>query len=157
MDYIALLHKDPHSDFGVSFPDFPGCVTAGRTLEEARQMAGEALELHIEGLVEDGQEIPRPSRLVDVRHRPSAAGAEPFMVSVEPSAEKTVRINITARKRQLVAIDRLARKTGLTRSAYMVQSSLGLVGSHRAKKGRRAAARPHPPPKGRKAGRKARV
>jgi Uncharacterised protein family (UPF0150). len=33
MDYIAYLHEDRKSDFGVSFPDFPGCITAGRTLE----------------------------------------------------------------------------------------------------------------------------
>ena len=35
--YIALLHKDPKSDYGVSFPDLPGCITAGRTLDEARK------------------------------------------------------------------------------------------------------------------------
>ena len=49
MDYIAYLYKERDSDFGVSFPDFPGCVTAGRTLEEGRRMAAEALALHIEG------------------------------------------------------------------------------------------------------------
>ena len=38
--YVALIRKDPASDYGVDFPDFPGCVTAGRTLEEARRMAG---------------------------------------------------------------------------------------------------------------------
>ncbi|MBL0942631.1 MAG: type II toxin-antitoxin system HicB family antitoxin, partial [Alphaproteobacteria bacterium] len=36
MNYIALIHKDKNSDFGVSFPDFPGCITAGKTLDEAR-------------------------------------------------------------------------------------------------------------------------
>ncbi|MBF8254958.1 MAG: hypothetical protein HW373_1653 [Deltaproteobacteria bacterium] len=45
MEYIAYLHKDRKSDFGVSFPDFPGCVTAGKTLDEARRMAVEALSL----------------------------------------------------------------------------------------------------------------
>ena len=35
MDYIEIIHKDPDSDFGVSFLDFPGCITAGRTLDEA--------------------------------------------------------------------------------------------------------------------------
>jgi predicted RNase H-like HicB family nuclease len=48
--YIALIHKDPESDYGASFPDLPGCVTAGRTLDEAREMAVEALALHLEGL-----------------------------------------------------------------------------------------------------------
>jgi predicted RNase H-like HicB family nuclease len=45
--YIALLRKDEDSDFGVDFPEFPGCITAGKTLEEARRRASEALKLHI--------------------------------------------------------------------------------------------------------------
>jgi predicted RNase H-like HicB family nuclease len=61
--YIALIHKDPNSDYGVSFPDFPGCVTAGATLDEARKMGEEALALHIEGMVEDGDAIPEQSSL----------------------------------------------------------------------------------------------
>ncbi len=36
--YIALIHKDPDSDYGVSFPDLPGVATAGSTLDEARAM-----------------------------------------------------------------------------------------------------------------------
>jgi predicted RNase H-like HicB family nuclease len=70
MEYIAYLHKDRDSDFGVSFPDFPGCVTAGRTLEEARRMAAEALALHIAGMIEDGEMVPDPSTAVisDVEH-----------------------------------------------------------------------------------------
>lgn len=61
MEYIAYLHKDPDSDYCVSFPDFPGCITAGSTIEEARRMAGEALAFHIAGLLEDGEGIPLPS------------------------------------------------------------------------------------------------
>jgi predicted RNase H-like HicB family nuclease len=61
--YIALIHKDADSDFGVSFPDLPGCATAGTTLDEARDMAAEALALHLEGLAEDGAAIPEPSSL----------------------------------------------------------------------------------------------
>jgi predicted RNase H-like HicB family nuclease len=70
MEYIAYLHKDSNSDFGVSFPDFPGCVTAGRTLDEARQLAPEALALHIEGMIEDGEHIPKPSTLDDLASDP---------------------------------------------------------------------------------------
>ena len=60
MDYIPYLHKDRKSDFGVSFPDFPGCITAGRTSEEARRRAAEALSFHIAGMIEDGEKIPNP-------------------------------------------------------------------------------------------------
>jgi predicted RNase H-like HicB family nuclease len=124
MEYIAYLHKERNSDFGVSFPDFPGCVTAGRTLEEARRMAVEALTMHIAGMIEDDEDLPAPSNLDALSKDPNMKGAVAILVSVEPAPEKTVRINITARRRQLEMIDQLAKEAGLTRSAYMVQSSL---------------------------------
>ena len=65
-NFIALIHKDAASDYGVSFPDLPGVVTAGTTLDEARAMAEEALAFHIEGLVADGEAIPEPSRLDEI-------------------------------------------------------------------------------------------
>ena len=64
--YIALLRKEPGSDYGVDFPDFPSCITAGRDLDEARRMAAEALAFHIEGLTEDAAEIPAPSSLDEI-------------------------------------------------------------------------------------------
>ena len=127
MDYIAYLHKDEQSDFGVSFPDFPGCVAAGRTLEEARSLAGEALKLHMAGMVQDGETIPEPSGLDQVASDPAMKGAVAFLLSAE-APEKTVRINITVRESQIRAIDRLARRSGMTRSAYMVQAAVREVG-----------------------------
>jgi predicted RNase H-like HicB family nuclease len=62
-DYIALIHKDADSDFGVSFPDFPGVVTAGRDLDDARRLAEQALAFHVEGLLDDGAAVPEPSSL----------------------------------------------------------------------------------------------
>jgi predicted RNase H-like HicB family nuclease len=123
----------------VSFPDFPGCITAGRTLEEARRMAAEALELHIKGMIEDGDEIPGPSTLDDLAEDPAREGGISFLIHVEPETGRTVRINITAREKQVEEIDRLADEAGLTRSAYMVQSALhhshpGLGGLDRAKR-----------------------
>jgi predicted RNase H-like HicB family nuclease len=141
MDYIAYLHKDRDSDFGVSFPDFPGCVTAGRTLEEARRMAVEALALHIEGMIEDGEGVPDPSNLDALARDPNMKGAVAILVSVEPATEKTVRINITTRASQLEAIDRLASMAGMTRSAYMVQSSLNRFTTKAANTQRQAASK----------------
>jgi predicted RNase H-like HicB family nuclease len=123
MDYIAYLHKDRTSDFGVSFPDFPGCVTAGRTLEEARRMAAEALRLHVGGMIEDGQAIPEPSTLDDLADDPAMVGAFAVVIPLE-SPERTVRVNITARESQIEEIDRRAKRAGLTRSAYMVRSAI---------------------------------
>ncbi len=73
--YIALIHKDPASDYGVSFPDFPGCVTAGATLDEAREMAAEALTGHLATLAEDSVAAPAPSSLESVAAMPDAADA----------------------------------------------------------------------------------
>jgi predicted RNase H-like HicB family nuclease len=56
--YVSLIHKDADSDYGVSFPDLPGCVTAGRTVNEAFSMTKEALTLHVENMLEHGEEIP---------------------------------------------------------------------------------------------------
>jgi predicted RNase H-like HicB family nuclease len=64
--YIALVRKDPNSDYGVEFPDFPGCITAGKNLEEARALAEEALRFHIEGMIEDGEPLPRPSQFEEI-------------------------------------------------------------------------------------------
>ena len=61
MNYIGLIHKEAKSDYGVSFPDFPGVVTAGKDLDDARAMAEEALALHIDGLLEDGEAVPEAS------------------------------------------------------------------------------------------------
>lgn len=79
--YFAYLHQDPGSDFGVSFPDFPGCVTAGRTLAEAKRMAAEALALHIAGMADDGEPIPRPSTPADLARNADRAGAVVFLVA----------------------------------------------------------------------------
>jgi len=125
MEYIAYLHKDPDSDFGVSFPDFPGCITAGRTLDEARRLAPEALALHIQGMKEDGEKIPKPSTLDDLASDSDREGAVAFLVSVESPEDRIVRINLTARESQIRKIDAAARKLRLTRSMYMVQSALG--------------------------------
>ena len=124
MEYIAYLHKDAKSDYGVSFPDFPGCITAGSTLEEARRMAVEALSLHIAGMQEDGEEIPEPSTLDDLQGDPAMKGAVAFLVDVK-EPERTVRINITARESQIAEIDNRARAAKLSRSAYMVIRALG--------------------------------
>jgi predicted RNase H-like HicB family nuclease len=128
MEYIAYLHKDSKSDFGVSFPDFPGCVTAGRSLEEARRKAPEVLAFHIAGMLEDGEKIPKAAKLDDLADDPNRENAVAFLVTTDFNKSKTVRVNVTARENQIELIDRLARQAGMTRSAYMVQSATSAVG-----------------------------
>ena len=84
--YIALLRKEDNSDFGVDFPDFPGCVTAGSTLEEARQMVAEALTFHIEGMAEDGETIPEASPLDRIMAVADNRSAVAFLVDAAAPA-----------------------------------------------------------------------
>jgi predicted RNase H-like HicB family nuclease len=58
--YIALVHKDEGTSYGVSFPDVPGCVSAGDTFEEAIASAAEALAGHLALMAADGDTLPSP-------------------------------------------------------------------------------------------------
>jgi len=62
--YLALIHQDaPEGEFGVSFPDFPGCVTASNRLTEVKDLATAALRGHIAAMQAAGLAIPDPSTL----------------------------------------------------------------------------------------------
>ena len=116
--YIALIRKDKDSAFGVEFPDFPGCISAGDTLDEAVAGSKEALELHVEGMLEDGDEIPDPSGLEVVRKLPEYKGAVPVLVDV-PVVRRNKRVNITMDEGLLEKIDELAAAMGTTRSGFL--------------------------------------
>lgn len=81
--YVALLSKDADSDYGVHFPDFPGCFTAGVDLDEVRIMVEEALPFHIQGLIEEGQQLPAATPLARVMADPESAASFPFLVRVD--------------------------------------------------------------------------
>jgi predicted RNase H-like HicB family nuclease len=84
--YIGIVHKDPQSDFGVSFPDFPGAVTAAPTFEEAVKMAAEALLLHVEGMIAEGETIPEPSTPEQVAKNPEWIDGKPIWVPLKTDA-----------------------------------------------------------------------
>ncbi|HXO19302.1 MAG TPA: type II toxin-antitoxin system HicB family antitoxin [Thermoanaerobaculia bacterium] len=122
--YIALLRKDPSSDYGVEFPDFPGCVTAGADLEEARRFAEEALELHLAGLREDGEALPAPSDLEEIMSREENREAVAFLVAVPDPAAEIVRVDLELPETSLKEIDARASSHGLTRSEFLAQVTL---------------------------------
>ena len=123
-EYIALIHKDAGSDFGASFPDFPGVVTAAPTLEDLRKEAEEALALHIAGLVEDGEIVPDPSPLDVIAqvddYRDSVAV---LVVGAPVLGGASVRVNITLPESMLKRIDQYAEEHGMTRSGFLVQAA----------------------------------
>src|SRR5690606_32347225 len=126
------IHKDVDSDYGVSFPDFPGCVTAGGTLEEARVMAQEALSLHVAGMLEDGDAVPAPSSLDAIMAAPENAGSVAVLALAPDVAPKAVRVNVTIPEDALTLIDRFAEREGFTRSGFLVKAALSAIRRDRA-------------------------
>ena len=123
-DCIAAIHKDADSDYGVSFPDFPGCITAGKTIDEAKDLVKQALDLHVEGMNEDGDELPVPSKLEKILADDDYAEMIAFMLVPAPvEKSKTVRVNITVMKTVLSQIDSAAKKRGMSRSMFLVRSA----------------------------------
>jgi len=62
----ALLYEE-NGSFGISFPDFPGCISGGGSAEEALRRGRGALAFHIAGMVEDGDAMPRLRGLDELR------------------------------------------------------------------------------------------
>jgi len=132
-NYIAIVHKETKSDFGVSFPDFPGCITAGKNIDEAKDMAQEALTLHIQGILQDGEQLPVPSRLEDIMSDPDYANAIAYLVVSVPDARpRTVRVNVTLPEMTLKQIDAAAKKRGMSRSSFLVHAAQNAIHSNQS-------------------------
>jgi predicted RNase H-like HicB family nuclease len=121
--YIALIHKDADSDYGVSFPDLPGVITAGSTLDEARTMAVEALALHLEGMAEDGEAVPEPSSLEDIMADKRNRDGVAVLVEAPRTNARSVRVNVTLPEDVLAEIDRYAEAQGFTRSGFLAAAA----------------------------------
>jgi predicted RNase H-like HicB family nuclease len=65
MRRYAIVVEDAGSNLAAYVPDLPGCVATGQTEEEVYRLIREAIELHLEGLEEDGLPIPEPSSHVE--------------------------------------------------------------------------------------------
>jgi predicted RNase H-like HicB family nuclease len=123
-NYIAVIHKERKSDFGVSFPDFPGCITAGRTVDEAREMAEEALRGHVLMMVDEGLAMPFPSKLEDIlKDRDFAGAAAYFIVNVDVPKPEPVRFNASMDAQLLARIDQKSREIGMTRSGFLAEAA----------------------------------
>ncbi|MPZ58725.1 MAG: HicB family protein [Rhizobiales bacterium] len=90
--YIALIHKDADSCYGVSFPDVPGVFTAGDTIDEAVKNAAEVLEFAAEDWSDNtGRVFPHPHTIDELRNDPEfqedSAGAVIAAVPFRAKAE----------------------------------------------------------------------
>lgn len=128
--YLALVRKDSDSDFGVEFPDFPGCVSAGGTVEEALANAEEALALHVEGMSAEGEAIPEPTPGAALFSNADLAGAIAYLVPLRPEKGRALRVNITLDEHLLIEIDAAAQREGLTRSGFLAAAAKARMADH---------------------------
>jgi predicted RNase H-like HicB family nuclease len=129
--YVALIHKDKDSTFGVSFPDFPGCVTGGETIEEAIERAADILAAHVAGMREDGDPMPEPRSVEHIRKgRDEWVDFTDAMVAMVPLLDRTGKpkaVNVSLDTGFLQSVDRYAEAVGSTRSAVLTEGGTLLM------------------------------
>ncbi len=124
--YIALVHRSRRT-YGIMFPDFPGCISAGNSFEDALANGAEALAFHVRGMRLDGDSVPAPRSLRRIR----AAGEDwvdwtDAVVAVVPLIEPSGAVkptNATFDSALLEAIDLYAERRGETRSAVLAEAA----------------------------------
>jgi len=132
MKYTLIIHKDDNSDYGVTIPDLPGCFSAGLTLDESLENAEEAILTHIEGLLIDNEDIPKPKSLDFHKSKNPDKDIIWAVVNVDllKLSGKSKRINITIPERVLSKIDYYASKEGETRSRFLVSAAMEYIHKH---------------------------
>ncbi|WP_178128984.1 type II toxin-antitoxin system HicB family antitoxin [Pseudomonas sp. PB120] len=128
MKFPVVLHKDADSDYGVIVPDVPGCFSAGSTVSQAFENVKEALSLHYEGLVADGEPLPQV-REIDVHlDNPDYADGIWGVVDfdITPYFGKSVRFNASLPEQLLERIDQTVRRDQRysSRSGFLAAAAL---------------------------------
>ena len=122
---IALEPGTDTTAWGVAVPDVPGCFSAGDTMEEAMENARQAIEQHVEVLIEDGVQVPTPRTLAHWQADPEYAGWVWAVgdVPVEKYLGPAEKINITVPRLVLARIDEYAKTRGMSRSGFLVEAA----------------------------------
>jgi len=142
--YPAVIETGDGGGFGIFFPDLPGCVSAGDTIDEVMANAEEALAGHIELSAEYGDAIPEPSDLNEIRVDADIDEVGRVLVRVDlPGAVKP--LSITLPENLIARIDRRAEQLGYSRSAFLAEGARRLLNANaptsRPKRKRRAGSR----------------
>jgi len=125
MYFPVVLHSDDGMRYGVTVPDLPGCFSTGDTLEEALASIREAIDLHLEGLVENGNSVPLPKSIAVHQTNIDFADGVWALVQIDTTRfdGKAEKVNITIPRRVLAQIDTYIREHGITRSGFLVEAA----------------------------------
>jgi predicted RNase H-like HicB family nuclease len=122
---VALVHGVPGA-YGISFPDFQGCIAGGCTVDEALRRGRDALDFHVESMIEVGEALPKVRDIAEIRADPDFAEdfADALVAVVEADLPaRAVRVNVSIDERLLERIDRAAESTGETRSGFIAAAA----------------------------------
>lgn len=128
---IAIEPGSDTTAFGVVVPDIPGCFSAGDTLDEALSNAKEAIDFHLEGMVEDGDDIPVASSVQAHAANPEYQGFIWAVVDIDIAQYlgKAEKINVTLPASLITRIDRFVstHPEYKTRSGFLATAALATL------------------------------
>ena len=126
MRVVAIIHE-ADGGFGVSFPDFPGCVSGGDTMDAALAAAAEALTAHVGVMADIGEAVPALRPLDVLRAAPEFAedfdGATVATVPLFAPPQPAQRVNVTIEGGLLAEIDRVAKTYPGGRSGFLAAAA----------------------------------
>ena len=131
MRFAIVVHKDEGSSYGVTVPDLPGCFSGTDTLDGAFSAAQEAILLHLECMLADGELLPQTKSIqVHTANEDYRDGIWGFVdVDLAGIPDKAVRVNITVPSRMLATIDKWAKRESETRSGFLAKAALEHIGT----------------------------
>ena len=118
MQYVALFQEDKHG-FSVEFPDFPGCVTCGDTLDEAVDHAHEALAVFVEELAAQGRELPEPTVKKALLALPEHAGKKAINVTVNGDGTDFEEFEVVMHTHLLMRIEKYSTLHGVSPADFL--------------------------------------
>ncbi len=117
--YIAIITKE-NKQYGVVFPDFLGCITVADSLDEAKKLAQEVLQFHIDGMLKDNEDLPKAKTLDEIKKKYKTAKI--FIVVAIKIKTKVARINISIDEKLLRKLDKFLLNSNQTRSSFFAKS-----------------------------------
>jgi predicted RNase H-like HicB family nuclease len=118
---VALIREEGDGILGISFPDFPGCVSAADTLEDVIARGTTALAHHVRAKAETNEAFPALRTADDIRRTEDLTGAIIAAVPVDLPG-RPVQIEITMDEYLLAALDRVARAKGISWSGKIAEA-----------------------------------
>ncbi|MEA2756023.1 MAG: hypothetical protein QOJ54_2312 [Aliidongia sp.] len=119
--YFAAIVEAGNHGYGAYFPDLLGCVSAGKSVEDAARNAEEALALHLAGMMEDGEAIPTPTAPEALRPIEGSIEVARMLIRAELPG-RSVRLNISMDEGLVAAVDLAAKSRATTRSGLLADA-----------------------------------